>query len=703
MSFNDFSGMRALLAPSSVAVIGASADPLRIGGLPIASMLAQKFAGAIWPVNPTRDTVQGLKCYPAVAALPSAPEAAIVAVPAALAVSAVGELARAGTRAAIVFSAGFAEAGPTGLVLQQRMLADATAHGMRILGPNTVGLFNAPMGYYPFFSTAFEHGYPPPGAIGIASQSGAFGSQLFNIARNRGMGTPVCITTGNEADVTIGDAIGWLVDDPQIQVIVAYMEGVRHPARFVAALDAARRARKPLVVMKTGRSALGASAVQSHTAAMAGDDRLFDAVLAEHGAVRAAHTEELLDIAYAATRRIYPAGNTLGAISLSGGVGIQISDAAEACGLPMPQFDAAGQQTLKHILPFASPVNPIDITAQALNDLPVVGQFARIVAERGGYSSIVAYLAGVGGSQRLGPLLCEQFGAVARDHPKRLWVIITTAGREQTTALEKHGLLVFEEPVRAVRALEAMGRFGDAFTRSPPAPLPVVPAQAAPQATPSEAEAKRWLAQAGIDHVPEAFCASAGAAIAAARQTGYPVVLKVVSPQIVHKSEAGGVKLDLTTEADVSEAYASVMASAARLRPDARIDGVLIAKQITGAMECLMSVHRDPSFGMFAAFGLGGIFTEVLDDVAFHRCPFGEDTAEKLIRSIRGAPLLLGARGRAPVDIKALAAMLAKLSVIADQQAHTLQSIELNPVFAFPEGQGALAADAVIELIQDAQ
>ena len=688
---------KALLAPASVAVIGASADPLRIGGLPIASMLAQRYAGDIWPVNPTRDTVQGLKSYPNIAALPSAPEAAIVAVPADLATDAIAELARLGTRAAIVFSAGFAEAGDVGLQRQQRIAADAAAHGMRLLGPNTIGLFNAPSGYYPFFSTAFEHGYPLPGAIGIASQSGAFGSQIFNIARNRGMGTPVCITTGNEADVTIGEAIGWLVEDPQIEVIVAYLEGIRQPRILLAALETARQARKPVVVMKAGRSALGASAVQAHTAAIAGDDRLFDAVLNEYGAVRASHTEELLDIAYVASRRIYPVGNTLGAITLSGGVGIQISDAAEACGLPMPQFDAEGQALLKQLLPFASAVNPIDITAQALNDLPVVGQFARVVAERGNYASIVAYLAGVGGSKRLGPLLCEQFGAVARDHPERLWTILTTAGAEQKRDYEKHGLLVFEEPTRAVRALKALGRFGEAFARSAPMRPPALPGLPAFKTTPNEAQSKQWLAAAGIDSVPETLCLDADAAIVAARRIGYPVVLKIVSPDIVHKSELGGVRLNLAGDEDVAQAWAAVMDSVKRLAPDARIDGVLVARQVSGAIECLMSVHRDPTFGFFAAFGLGGVFVEMLDDVVFRRCPFDVQAAETMIRGIRAAPLLSGARGRPAADIQALAVLLSRLSVLADQHADSLQSIELNPVFAFEHG--AQAADAVIELL----
>ncbi|MFT3820899.1 MAG: acetate--CoA ligase family protein [Rubrivivax sp.] len=681
-----------------MAIVGASSDPERIGGIPIATMLQQGFAGELWPVNPARAEVQGLRCYDAIESLPAAPDAAIVAVPGALAAGAVESLARLGTRSAIVFSAGFAEAGAAGAELQQRMLRAAQASGLRLFGPNTIGLFNAHVAYYPFFSTAFERGFPLPGRIGIASQSGAVGSQIFNIARNRGMGTPVCITTGNEADVTLGEALGWLVDHPEIDVIVAYLEGLRRPERLLQALEAARRARKPVIVHKGGRSALGASAVQSHTAAIAGDDRLFDVVLDEFGAVRAEHTEQMLDIAYAAARRLYPVAGTLGVLTLSGGAGIQMSDAAEHAGLAMPQMDADSQQRLQALLPFASPVNPIDITAQSLNDTDLVGHFAREVAERGDYEAIAVYLAGVGGSIRKGPVLRQTFAEVARAHPSRLWTILTTADRDAVAAYEQDGLLVFEEPARAIHAIGALARFGKAFARqSAPVPQPIADAPL-PATAPNEAEAKAWLASYGVAALPEVVATDVQGAVAAAQGMDFPVVLKVVSPDIAHKSEVGGVHLNLRSAAELRSAFDAVMASVARARPDARIDGVLVAPQIGDGVECLASVHRDPQLGLFAAFGLGGIFVEVLQDVVFRRCPFDEATAHAMIAGIRGAALLRGARGRPPADVDALARLLARLSVVAHQQGERLRSIELNPVLVRPVSQGAWAADAVIEL-----
>lgn len=694
----QFASLDRLFSPRSVAVIGASAEPQRIGGRPIASMLAQGYRGTLLPVNPHRGEVQGLRAYPSIASLPVVPDAAVVAVPGDAAVRAVSELARAGTRAAIVFTAGFAETGDEGRRIQERMAGEAQRHGMRLLGPNALGVFNARIGYYAFFSASFEGGYPLPGRIGIASQSGAFGSHMFTLARNRGMGTPVCITTGNESDVTVGDAIGWLAEDPDTDVIVAYVEGVCDAARFTHALELAHAARKPVVLMKVGRSAVGGQAAQSHTAAIAGDDAVFNAVLAEYGVARADNCEELLDIAYAATRRIFPAGNTLGVISVSSGAGIQISDAAEAVGLPMPPMSGAAQQQCKALLPFASPLNPIDVTAQILNDMALVGRFTDVVADQGGYRSMLAFLSQVGGSRHFAPLLCEQLGAARARHPDRLWVVSAICDRTQAAAYEAQGLLVFEELARAVRAIAALGRLGDAFARPAAAEPPVVEKCASPAAGMDEAQAKQWLAAAGIAIADEQVCASADEAAAAAQALGFPVVMKIVSPDIVHKSEVQGVLLDLADEAQVRAAHAQILDSAARLAPQARISGVLVARQLRGGLECLMGIHHDPAFGPVAVFGLGGIHVELLNDVVFRRCPFDEATARDMILRIRAAPILQGARGRPAMDIQALARMLSRLSVMADQHRECLLSVDLNPVIVLPAGQGAFAVDAVIEL-----
>ncbi|MGC8476234.1 MAG: acetate--CoA ligase family protein [Acetobacteraceae bacterium] len=693
-----FAGLTPLLAPRSIAILGASNDATRIGGRPIAYMKAAgKFTGPIWPVNPNRTEVQGLPAYPSVAALPETPDVAIIAVPAALAEQAVEDLGARGTKAAVMFTAGFAEVDAAGEAAQARMVASARKHGMRLLGPNCLGVFDGRTGYYATFSSSFDSGWPVPGRIGIASQSGAYGTHLYTLARNRGIGASLCIMTGNEADVTVGECIGWLAENPEVDVIAAYIEGIREAPGLIAAFEAARAAKKPIVMMKVGRSALGSAAAKSHTASIAGDDAVTEAVMTEFGVHRARTSEEMLDIAQTATRRIYPARNTLGMITLSGGAGVLVSDVAEQQGLAMPPMPDEAQARLKALVSFCAPRNPVDATAQVGNDLALLEPFYESVLRDGGYASVLGFFTMVASSRRW-PSMLEVLNRVRARYPDRLHVMSAIAPPEVTRAMEADGWVCHEDPSRAVVAIAAMGRFGAAFVAPPPAPAPSVPPVSLPATTPSEAAAKQILAAAGIACAPEAAAADAVAAVAAAERFGFPVVMKILSPDILHKSEIGGVLLDVADAAAVRAGFATLLERARAHAPTARIEGVLVAKQLKGGVECILGIHRDPVFGPIAMFGLGGVFVEVLKDVVFRRCPFGADVAEAMIRSIRGFPLLDGARGRARADVKALAAMLARLSAFAAAAGPRLASIDLNPVFAMPDGQGAFAADAVVEI-----
>ena len=693
-----FATLDPLVRPRSVAVIGASDEPARIGGRPIAYMKGQGFQGGLWPVNPRRQTVQGLPAFASVAALPEAPDVAIVAVPVELAIQAVEDLGAKGCRAVIVFTAGFAEVDAAGEEAQARLTAAARRHGMRLLGPNCLGVFNAPISFYGTFSASFEKGWPIPGRIGIASQSGAYGTHVFAAALDRGLGTSVCITTGNEAEVALGDVLGWMAQAPEVEVICAYAEGIRESERFIAALDLARRNRKPIVMMKVGRSQLGGVAAKSHTASIAGDDTVTQAVLDEFGVVRARTTEEMLDIAYAATKRIYPARNTLGVLTVSGGAGVLISDAAEAAAVAMPPMPEEAQARLRALVPFCAPRNPVDCTAQVTNDLSLIGRFAESVAVDGGYTSILAFWSQTAAGRSVGPKLQEQMRAVRAAHPDRLWVMSMLAPNK-VREYEADGWICFEDPSRAVNAIAAMGRFGEAFEKAGAAPPAVpLPQVSLPEATPSEAVAKALLAEAGVPAVPEHACSDSEAAVAAAEAIGFPVVLKILSPDILHKSEIGGVMLDVADAEAVRHGVATLLERARQHAPAARIEGVLVAKQIKGAVEMAMGIFRDPVFGPVAMVGLGGIFIEVLKDVAFRRCPFDVAEAERMIRSLRGFPLLDGARGRPKADLAALSRALSALSAFAAAAGPRLASVDLNPVLVLPEGEGCYAADAVIEL-----
>ncbi|WP_226797672.1 acetate--CoA ligase family protein [Cupriavidus necator] len=687
-----------LLNPRSVAIIGASDDPGRIGGRPIATMLAMGYAGRLLPVNPNRPTVQGLPAYASIADLPEVPDVAIVAVPASQVIPTIQALADRGVPAAILFSAGFAEVGGEGVAMQAEMVAIARRAGMRLLGPNSLGMANLHIGFIGSFST-FASAVPiRPGRVGIVSQSGAYGSHLVVSAMEAGVFPSSIVMTGNEADLTVGDIVRLLVADPNTDVIALYSEGINDGDGLVEALKAARAAQKPVVMMKVGRSEVGGAAARSHTASIAGDDAVVSAVLDELGVVRVRTTEEMVDIVRLASRGIFPTENTLGVITVSGGAGVIVSDVAEDLGLPMPEMPAAAQARMLEMLPICSPRNPVDTTAQFINDPSLITPFTEAMVSEGGYRTVLGFFSYAAGSPAVADTLLEQLGFIRARYPDRLYVLVARGPAETMARYEAAGFTVFGDPTRAVMAIAAMGHFGRTFAASAPAPAPQVPAIALPMETPTEAQAKQLLADAGIPSAPERACADVETAVAAAREIGFPLVLKILSPDIMHKSEIGGVLLDVRDEAAVRNGFALLLERAHNAAPQARIEGVLVAKQLIGGVECIMGINRDPVFGPIAMFGLGGVFVEVLKDVVFHRCPFGPDVAETMIRSIKGAPLLLGARGRPVADIPALARALSQLSAFAAAAGPRLQSVDLNPVLAMPAGEGAYAVDAVIEI-----
>ncbi len=472
-----FSGLTPLLAPRSVAVLGASSDPTRISGRPIAYMRAQGFQGGLYPINPNRAEVQGLKAYASINDLPETPDVAIVAVASEVAAPAVEDLGKRGVKAIVMFTAGFAEMDEAGEVVQAKMVATARSYGMRILGPNCLGVFDARRAYYATFSSSFDSGWPVPGRIGIASQSGAYGTHLYTLARNRGIGASLCVMTGNEGDVTVGECIGWLAENSEVDVIAVYAEGIRESAGLIAALEAARAAKKPIVMQKVGRSELGTKAAKSHTASIAGDDAVTEAVMAEFGVHRARNSEEMLDIAHTATRKIYPARNTLGVITVSGGAGVLISDVAESVGLAMPEMPLAAQKRLRDLVPFCAPRNPVDATAQVSNDVTLVKTFTEAMVQDGGYSSVLGFFSMTASSRRW-PSIREQLNAVKTENPDRLYVLSVITPPDSRDELEADGWVVHEDPTRAVVAIEAMGRYGEALAAAlhqQPARAPVVP------------------------------------------------------------------------------------------------------------------------------------------------------------------------------------------------------------------------------------
>ncbi|MFO7856403.1 MAG: acetate--CoA ligase family protein [Paracoccaceae bacterium] len=690
------SGLGDLLSPEVVAVVGASDDPVRIGGRPIKYMKEFGFSGRIVPVNPKRETVQGLRAFPSVADIEGRIDFALLATPAPTVPGAIRDAAAKGAKAVMVFSSGFREAGEEGAALEDAALAAARETGVRLIGPNCLGGFNAGTGFTPCFSATLERGRPETGGLGIASQSGAYGSHIYFLARKRGIGTRYLLTTGNEADVTVAETIGLMAEDEDVHCILAYCEGVKDGERLVASLETARAARKPVVMMKVGRSEVGAAAAASHTASLAGEDAVYDAVLRQFGAWRARTTEEALDIAYAARPRLYPVGRRVGIVTISGGAGVLMADAAEAEGLDVAPMPEDAQAALKARVPFAAPRNPVDVTAQSFNDMGIITDFIRTMMERGAYDSIVAFWTTVAGSASNAAPLRAAMAEGLKGHEDALVIQSLVADPEIVASYEADGFPVFEDPSRAVAALGALTRFGEGFAKGADAAPAVPAARGLPDGALGEREARAVLAAAGLPMAEDVLAKDAGEAAAAAARFG-TVAIKVASADILHKTEAGGVALGVPAER-AGDVFSAMMRTVAERAPGAAVEGALVSPMLPEGVDLILGAKRDPVFGPVVMVGLGGIFTEVLRDVAFRKAPVSPAVAEEMLRELKGFALLDGARGAPPCDVGAAAAAVSALSVFAAAE-DAVESVEVNPMRVFPGGAPAacLGLDALIE------
>lgn len=695
---NAAAGLHALLSPRAVAVVGASNDPTRIGGRPILYYRQAGFAGALYPVNPNRTEVQGYKSYPSVADIPEPIDFALLAVPADRLMDALVECAKKGAKAAVIFTAGFAEIGGEGLRRQEEIVAFARESGMRILGPNCLGMMNARHGHCPTFTSALQDGLPEPGRVGFITQSGAYGTHLLVMARERRIGVNYWISTGNEADVGVADCLDFLAEDPGTDVIACYMEGVKNRSLLLSGLAKARAARKVVCMMKVGVSPAGAQAAASHTASLAGSDDIFQAAMEEFGVRRCETTEEMLDIVYAASRTRLPRGRRLGILTMSGGAGVLMADAAHKHGLPVPPMPPEAQKRLLATNPLASATNPIDVTAHAINDFDLVRQNLVSMIEDGGYDMLVSFFTSWPSSPTLGPKLQDALRTGSAGRERTPHALVVCGDAETLRPYEQDGFLVFEEPSRAIAALAALARIAEGFDapqRGAPPVLPE-PVPAIPSRIVGEHEAKAIFAAIGIGMLPEALTQDASSAAEAAGRIGLPVAMKIVSPDIAHKSEIGGVALGIATPEAVEAAFARIMANAAKHAPGAQIDGVLVSPMAAEGVELIVGARYDPVMGVAIMVGLGGIFVEVLRDVVLRRAPVSIEEALAMLDALKGAALLQGVRGRPACDRMAAAEAIARLSVFAARNEGRFESLEINPLLVRPEGQGAVALDALI-------
>ncbi|MGR3568601.1 MAG: acetate--CoA ligase family protein [Pseudooceanicola nanhaiensis] len=691
---DDVTGLGAFFAPRSIAVIGASNDPGRIGGRPVDFCKAAGFDGPLYPVNPTRDEVQGLKAFPDVESIPGPVDLAVLAVPSARVPETLEACGRKGVRAVVVFSAGFSEVGAEGAAAQADMLEIAQRHGIRMLGPNCLGFYSAASGACGTFTTGLEGGMPARGKIGLITQSGAYGTHLLSMAKARRLGVAGWVSTGNEADVSVAECLEYMVESDEVGAIGLYMEGVNRVETLIRALERARELRKPVTIMKVGSSEVGARAVQSHTASLAGSDASFQAVIEQFGAVRAETTEEMFDVLYAATTGPLPTGDRLGILTVSGGAGVLMADAAEKHGLSVPPMPEASVGKLLERNPFASPRNPVDITAHALNDFDLIPEYLAEMMRAGDYDCYTAFFTSWTASPVLGPRLRKVLLETLAGQGKP-FALIGLFDDEQAGAYEREGVLTFADPSRAVAALATMARVAQGFDRVATGALPDVGAPGIAVRSMGEAEAKARLAAAGVPVLPEGVAATADEAAEMAAEMGFPVVLKIVSPQIAHKTEVGGVALNLADADAVRAEAARMLAEIPAKVPGAEIEGVLVSPMAGEGVELIVGSQLDPVMGPMVMVGLGGVLAEVLKDVALARAPVTAEAAEGMLARLKGAAILDGVRGRPGVDRRAVAEVIARISVLAAANAEGVESIEINPLLA--RAEGAVALDALIQ------
>jgi len=683
--------VRPFFEPRVVAVVGANREPGRIGSETFRN-LETSFTGTLIPVNPAVDSVAGHRAYAKVSDIPGDVDLAVIIVPAAQVLSVVDDCIAKGVKALVVISAGFGETGEAGTALQAALVDKIRAAGIRLIGPNCMGIINTDPAYH--LNATFSPVYPPEGRLAFSTQSGALGLAILDYVKRLNLGISSFASIGNKADVSGNDLIQYWAEDPRTSVILLYLESFGNPRHFA---QIARRVgrKKPIVAVKAGRSRAGARAASSHTGARATSDALVETLLRESGVIRTQTLEELFDVAALVSNQPVPAGRRLAIVTNAGGPAILAADACEANGLELPVLSASTQQTLRSFLPAAASLtNPVDMIASATAE-----QYRRAleaVAADPNVDSIMAIFI---------PPLTSLSGGVAEAirsaHMAGKPLLVTFMGAQGAPPVLAP-IPAYAFPESAAVALANVTRYGE-WLRKPlatPAPLPdrecdaaraiVCRAEEAGGGWLSSADCDALLQSVGVAVVPTRTAQSAEEAVAAAEELGYPVVLKAVGASLLHKTEVGGVKLRLASAQDVRDGYADL-----RARLGARLESVTIQPMLSGAVEIAVGGLNDRAFGPMVMCGTGGVLIELVADTAFRMCPLAEEEAGDLIDEMKGRALLRGFRGAPPVDEPALRRLLVKVSQLVDA-CPEIQEMDINPVMVL--ASGAVAADVRIKI-----
>jgi acetyl coenzyme A synthetase (ADP forming)-like protein len=702
--------LRPFFRPKSVAVVGASRDPSAIGHRILRALVLNGFQGPVYPVNLKAAVVGCIRAFASVRDLPEPVDLAVVAVPRDAVMGTVDDCAARGVRALVVITAGFAEVNAEGRELQQRLVEKVRGYGMRLIGPNCMGLLNTEAAVR--LDASFVPVFPPPGRVAMSSQSGALGLAVLAAACRLDLGLSTFVSVGNKADVSSNDLLQYWEEDPGTGVILLYLESFGNPRRFARIARRVSR-RKPIVAIKSGRTRAGGRAASSHTAALAASEVAVDALFHLTGVIRAETLEEMFDLATALGTQPLPRGRRVGIVTNAGGPGILCADTCEAGGLVIPELPNAVKSRLSALLPAAAGVaNPVDMIASATPRQ--YGQVVEAVLAAGEVDAlIVLYIpAGLAETPAVAEAVAEGVkrarAAGAKGKPV-LACLMAGQGVQTPLDLGSEKIPCYAFPEAAARVLAKAAAYADWRAR-PPGVIPDFTDLDLPAAREvcrsalarrgpgwlSAVETRTVLGAVRLPLPPGGFAATADEAVELAGRVGFPVAVKLASCQLVHKTEAGGVHLNLPDAETVRSAFEEIRARLAREGRLDAMDGVVVQPMI-GGIEVMVGVTQDPLFGPLIAFGLGGVHVEVLADVCFRVTPLTDRDAAEMVRSIRGFRLLQGYRGSAPADLGAIEEVLLRVSRLVEEVPE-IGEVDLNPVFALPPGQGCQVADARVQV-----
>jgi len=699
-----------ILSPKSIAVVGASNRPGSLGLAIFRNLLEAAYQGILYPVNPKAKSIQGVKAYPNLVDIPDEVDMAVLIVPSEQVESVIELAARKGIKGVIVITAGFKEIGGHGVELEKKVQAMAKAHGIRMLGPNCLGVINTNKDVR--MNATFSRLMPKPGNIALVSQSGAMCVAILDFAEGRNMGFSKFVSIGNKADVNEVDLLRYLRDDPDTKVIIMYLEDITDGHAFIeAARDITLVAGKPILALKAGRSPEGARAAASHTGSMAGSDTAYDAIFMQGGIQRVEGVSELFNYALAFSTQPLPKGSRIAIVTNSGGPGIMATDALIRPGITMAQLSEATKKRLREKLPpTASVNNPVDVIGDA--DAKRYEAAIRYTLEDENVDGAIVILAPAATTEIMET--AKILPRVAKDIDKP--ILSSFMGlvdvSEGVRYLEQNGIPNYVFPEEASRTMAAMiryrenmkpheGRKREVFRlledQEKAAAVIAAKLSGRKEYFMTEKEAHELLRCYGFPLLKSRLVTESSEISAAIKEIGLPVVMKLDSPDILHKSDAGGVRLGIKSQEQAEKTFHEIIENANKYKPGANIRGILFQEMAREGVEVILGSTRDPRFGPICMFGLGGIFVEALKDVTFRLAPMWETSAEIMVRSIRAYRVLQGIRGKPPADIKAVTLCILRLSAMVANHPE-IAELDINPLIVYPEGQGCVVADARIIL-----